>query len=236
MTRIRSLLCTLTCMAAPFLSAADANTLTAEEKAAGWKLLFDGKSTTGWRGYKQKTFPAKGWKAEEGVLQKVAGERGGDIITEKTFSDYEFAWEWKLAPGGNNGVKYFVTEDRPGAPGHEYQMIDDGKHADAKGAGTHLTAAFYDVLPAAADKPLKPAGEWNQSRLVVRGKHIEHWLNGKKVVEYELGSDVVKAGLAKSKFKNAKGFGDKIAGHLMLTDHGDGCGFRNLKLRELQAK
>ncbi len=217
------------------LFAAD-NELTAEEKAAGWKLLFDGKSATGWRAYKQKTFPAKGWKIEAGVLQKVAGERGGDIVTEQSFDNYEFAWEWKLAPGGNNGVKYLVTEERAGAPGHEYQMIDDGKHPDAKGTGTHLTAAFYDVLPTVANKPIKPAGEWNQSRLLIRGNHIEHWLNGQKVVEYELGSDVVKAALAKSKFKNAKGFGDKIKGHLMLTDHGDGCAFRNLKLRELSAK
>jgi hypothetical protein len=217
------------------LFAAD-NELAATEKADGWKLLFDGKTAAGWRGYKQKTFPAKGWKIENGVLQKIAGERGGDIVTEKTFGDYEFAWEWKLAPGGNNGVKYLVTEDRAGAPGHEYQMIDDGKHPDAKGAGTHLTAAFYDVLPTAANKPLKPAGDWNQSRLIVRGNHIEHWLNGQKVLEYELGSEVVKAALAKSKFKNAKGFGDKISGHIMLTDHGDGCAFRNLKLRELAAK
>jgi len=230
---------TLALLAAAFFTAtgfAADNELTADEKTAGWKLLFDGKSAAGWRGYKQKTVPAKGWKVENGVLEKIVGERGGDIVTEQTFLDFEFAWEWKLAPGGNNGVKYLVTEERAGAPGHEYQMIDDGKHPDAKGAGTHLTAAFYDVLPTIENKPIKPAGEWNQSRLIVRGNHVEHWLNGKKVVEYELGSDVVKAALAKSKFKNAKGFGDKIKGHLMLTDHGDGCAFRNLKLRELPAK
>ncbi len=218
------------------LFAAEHNTLTEAESKAGWRLLFDGKSTAGWRGYRQKDFPAKGWRVEAGELRKVAGERGGDVVTQKPHADFEFAWDWKLAPGGNNGVKYLVTEDRPGAPGHEYQMIDDGKHADAKGAGTHLTAAFYDVLPAATEKSLKPAGEWNQSRILVRGPHIEHWLNGRKVLEYELGSDAVKAGLAKSKFKTAKGFGDKISGHLMLTDHGDGCSFRNLKIRALEPR
>jgi hypothetical protein len=136
-----------------------------------------------------------------------------------------------VAPGGNSGVKYFVTEERPKSPGHEYQMIDDPVYP-GKLTPQQLTAAFYDVLPTAADKPLRPAGEWNTSRIVVRGNLVEHWLNGRNVLTYELGSAAVKAGLANSKFKGEPGFGEKIAGHIMLTYHQDECWFRNLKIRE----
>ena len=217
-------------------AAAELNHLTAEEKAAGWKLIFDGRTTTGWRGYKKQAMPDKGWKVEDGLLKKVAGERGGDIVTEQTFHDFEFAWEWKVAPAGNNGVKYLVTEERAGAPGHEYQLIDDLGHPDGKLGAKRQTAAFYDVLPPSKDKKLNPPGEWNASRILIQGNHVEHWLNGAKVLEYELGSDAVKSGLAASKFKNAPKFGDKIVGRLMLTDHGDECFFRNLKTREISAK
>ena len=217
-------------------AAAELNQLTPDEKAAGWKLIFDGRTTTGWRAYKKTAMPDKGWKVEDGLLKKVAGQKGGDIVTERTFHDFEFAWEWKVAPGGNNGVKYFVTEERAGAPGHEYQMIDDLGHPDGKLGAKRQTASFYDVLPPSAEKKLNPPGEWNASRIVVRGNHVEHWLNGAKALEYELGSDAVKAGVAASKFKNAPKFGDKIDGHLMLTDHADECFFRNLKVRELSAK
>jgi len=128
-------------------------------------------------------------------------------------------------------VKYFVTEERPQSPGHEYQMIDDVGYPGGL-TPQQLTAAFYDVLPAAADKPLRPTGEWNASRLVVRGTRIEHWLNGRNVLTYDLGSDAVKAGLAKSKFKGHPGFGEKADGHIMLTYHQDECSYRNLKIRE----
>jgi hypothetical protein len=128
-----------------------------------------------------------------------------------------------------------VTEERTKSPGPEYQMIDDAGHPDAlRGGGLHQTAAFYDVLPPAADKPIKPAGEWNQSKIVVRGKKVEHWLNGKNVLTYSLDSDEVKAGIAKSKFSKDAGFGDKIVGHIMLTYHSDDCWFRNIKIRELK--
>jgi hypothetical protein len=221
-------------LAAPCLPAAE-NTLTADEQAAGWRLLFDGKSFAGWRGYRQNAMPAQGWRVNDGQIEKVGGVRGGDLITVERFGDFEFAWEWRLGPGGNNGVKYFVTEERPGAPGHEYQMIDDAGHADAARGATRTTAAFYDVLAPAADKPRQPAGAWNASRLVVRGARVEHWLNGVKVLEYELGGEAVKAGLAASKFRDQPRFGEKIRGHLMLTDHADACWFRNLKVRALPA-
>ena len=216
--------------------ASEPNQLTDAEKQTGWKLLFDGKTTKGWRGYTQTAMPAKGWRVEDGTLKKVGGERGGDIITVEKFNDFDLTWEWRIGPGGNNGLKYLVTEDRPSAPGQEYQLIDDMKNADAKVGPHRATSSFYDVLPPSDDKPLRPAGEWNQSRILIQGNHVEHWLNEKKVLEYELGSDAVKAAVAKSKFKNASGFGEKITGHIMLTDHGDECSFRNIKIRVLSAK
>lgn len=224
-------------LATQTLHAADSvNALSADEKAQGWRLLFDGTSLNGWHLYAKKGPPEAGWKAEGGLLKKVAKQRGGDIVTDQTFGDFDLRWEWRVAAGGNNGVKYLVTEQRTSAPGHEYQMIDDAGHPDGKLGAKRQTAAFYDVLPPAADKPLKPVGEWNSSRILVQGNHVEHWLNGKKVLEYELGSDAVKAAVAASKFKNSAGFGTKISGHIMLTDHQDECWFRNLKLRELPAR
>ncbi len=218
-------------LAASSVRAAD-NELTAAEKKAGWQLLFDGKTLNGWRTYKNK--PAGGWEVVDGTLHAIAKVKGAELITEKKFNDYEFSWEWKVPPAGNNGVKYFVTEDRPKSPGHEYQMLDDAGHPDGKVGPHRQTAAFYDVVPPAADKPLRKPGEWNQSKIVVRGNTVEHWLNGKNVLTYELGSAVVKEGLAKSKFKSDAGFGDKIAGHIMLTYHQDDCWYRNIKIRELK--
>jgi hypothetical protein len=208
------------------------NTLTAAEKAAGWQLLFDGRSLDAWRGYRRETLPEAGWEIKDGALRTVAKVKGAELITRKTFNDFEFSWEWRVAPGGNNGVKYLVTEERPQSPGHEYQMIDDAGYPGKLGPN-HMTADFYDVLPAAAGKPIRPAGEWNESRIVVRGARVEHWLNGKNVLSYELGSAAVKAGVEKSKFKGHPGFGDKIAGHIMLTYHQDECWYRNLKVREI---
>ena len=227
----------LSLAAALALPALAQNTLTAEEQSAGWTLLFDGHSLKGWRAYgKPGTGPegiGAGWKIADGLLQKQAGVKGGDIITDKQYTDFELAWEWRLAKGANNGVKYLVTEARPGAPGYEYQMIDDESdkwknlHAKAK------TASFYEVLPPAVDKPLKPAGEWNASRILVKGTHVEHWLNGAKVLDYELGSEAVKAGVADSKFKKYPDFGSKLTGHIMLTDHTDEAWYRNVKIREV---
>ncbi len=220
------------CLVAPAL-AAD-NQLTAAEKSAGWKLLFDGATFNGWRGYKAKTMPEAGWEIKNGELRTVAKVKGKEIITEQKFTDYELSWEWRVGEGGNNGIKYFVTEERSGAPGHEYQMIDDQKHPDGKMGRHRQTASFYDVLPPAADTPSRPGGQWNTSRILVRGNHVEHWLNGKQVLVYELGSEEVKAGLAKSKFKGYPDFGTKITGHIMLTYHNDECAYRNIKLRELK--
>ena len=214
-------------------SAAD-NQLTAAEKSAGWELLFDGKSFNGWRPYGKKDAAVTGWEVVDGTMHAIAKVKGDQIITLKKYNDFEFSWEWKVPPAGNNGVKYFVTEARPKSPGHEYQMLDDAGHPDGKIGPHRQTAAFYDVLPPAADKPQRAPGMWNQSKIVVRGKTVEHWLNGKNVLTYELGSEAVKAGIAKSKFKNDAGFGDKIAGHILLTYHSDDCWYRNIKIRELK--
>ena len=211
------------------------NQLTAAEKSAGWQLLFDGKTLNGWRTYGAKTPPSAAWEVKDGTLRTVAKMTGrNDIITEQKFDDFELSWEWRMSKAGNNGIKYFVTEARTKSPGHEYQMLDDLGHPDSKIGAHRQTASFYDVLAPAADKPLKPVGEWNTSRIVVKGMTVEHWLNGKNVLTYTLGSPEVKAGLAKSKFAKDAGFGDKISGHIMLTYHSDECWFRNIKIRPLK--
>ena len=222
---------------APMLSAAPVNQLTEKEKAAGWKLLFDGKTTQGWRMFKQQSFPDKGWVAEDGWLHclgKGGGNKGGgEIITDAQFNDLELQWEWKLAAAGNSGVKYFVIESRQEALGHEYQMIDDERAPGVdKGNRKQLTASFYAVL-APANPPIKPPGEVNSSRILVKGNHVEHWLNGTKVLEYECGSETVKAAVAASKFKDKAGFGDKVKGHILLQDHNSEVWFRNVRIREL---
>jgi hypothetical protein len=224
--------------AASALSAAPANQLTDKEKTAGWKLLFDGKTTQGWHTFKTQSFPEKGWVVEDGWLHclgKGGGNKGGgEIISDAEFGDFELQWEWKLAAAGNSGVKYFILESRKEALGHEYQMIDDERTPDAaRAGGKHLTATFYDVLATTTKPTVKPPGEINSSRILIKGNHVEHWLNGVKVLRYECGSEEVKAAVAASKFKTTTGFGDKVRGHLLLQDHNSEVWFRNVRIREL---
>lgn len=211
---------------------AGANELTEAERAAGWRLLFDGRSTAGWRGFQKATFPAKGWIVEDGCLKHVANGGGGDIITDATFGDFELVWEWRLAPGANSGVKYFITEARGEAIGHEYQLLARVNPVAVDPPGKHVTAGFYDVLPTRIPIKLRPAGEFNESRIRVRGSRVEHWLNGELTLAYEPGGPEVKTAVAASKFKNVPGFGEKLRGHILLQDHGGEAWFRNLKLRE----
>jgi hypothetical protein len=216
------------------------NQLTPAEKKAGWRLLFDGRTTAGWRGFKKADFPAERWVVKDGALahvRSVAGEDhgGADIVTADTFSEFDLRFDWRISAAGNGGLKYFVTEEREGPIAHEYQVLDDAGHPDGKVGPHRQTASFYDVLPPAAGKPLHPVGAWNESRVLVRGTHVEHWLNGSKVLEYELGSPEVQAAIAKSKFKDVAGFGTRLDGRILLQDHGDEVAFRNLKILDLRS-
>ncbi|MCX6630441.1 MAG: DUF1080 domain-containing protein [Candidatus Solibacter sp.] len=226
------------------------NRLTEQEKAAGWRLLWDGKTTDGWRSAKAEVFPASGWVIKDGVLT-VLGKRGqeaagpGDIITRERFSDFELVADFKLTPGANSGIKYFVqlnldpvtgagAKTATGSPiGCEFQILDDVRHPDAKLGrdGNRTLGSLYDLIPAAADKAPNPIGEWNTARIVVRGSHVEHWLNGAKVLEYDRGSQNFRAVVAQSKFKSIPGFSDWRDGHILLQEHGNEVSFRNLKLR-----
>ena len=199
-------------------------------------MLFDGKSTQGWRTFKKQSFPDKGWVVEDGWLHclgKGGNKGGGDIITDAEFGDFDLEWDWKQASGGNSGVKYFVLETRSTVLGHEYQMIDDEQNKDAGLAeGRRVTASFYDVLKPTVPAPTKKPGEINHSRILVKGNHVEHWLNGVKVLEYESGSEAVKAAIAESKFKDVPGFENSVKGHILLQDHNSDVWFRNIKIRE----
>ena len=220
------------------------NTLSAAEKAAGWKLLFDGKTTNGWRGFHADAFPAQGWVVEDGAIKRVATVKtpgaGGDIITAGEYGNFELALDWKLTAGGNSGLKYLIVEPTGGkgrsGVGYEMQILDDERHPDAKAGvdGNRTAGALYDLI-APSTHAARPIGEWNEARLVVKGRHVEHWLNGQRIVQFEIGSPEMKALIAKSKYKDIQGFGDATSGHILLQDHGDEVSFRNLKIRTLPA-
>lgn len=218
------------------------NTLTKEEKAAGWKLLFDGKTTQGWRGFHSQEMPSQAWLVEDGILKKVKAKQkygDGDVITNDQFENFELSLEWKLTEGANGGIKYLIVESLPptGKSGisFEYQILDDERHPDAKAGvdGNRTAGSLYDLIPAAKNKPVKPIGEWNQTRIIKRGNHVEHWLNGMKVLEFELGSPELEALIAKSKYKVNPEFGKARKGHILIQDHGDEVWYRNIKIREL---
>jgi len=214
-------------------AAEELNQLTPAQASAGWKLLFDGQTTAGWRGFKQPSFPTKGWVVEEGCLKHLPKGGGGDIVTVGQYKEFEFEADWRIGPTANSGIKYFILEERGSAIGHEYQIIDALGAEDAKLDAKQHTASFYDVLAPAVPPPQRPLDEFNHTRIVVRGNHVEHWLNGVKVLAYELGSDEVRAAVAKSKFRNVSGFGTLVLGHILLQDHGGEVWFRNLRIRPL---
>lgn len=223
------------------------NTLTGLEKQQGWRLLWDGHTTKGWRSAKGREFPKQGWEIQDGVLSVVEtggaeSRAGGDIVTEAVFAAFDLKLEFRLTPGANSGIKYYVdTELNKGegsAIGLEYQLLDDARHPDAKMGrdGNRTLASLYDLIPAATSKPAKPIGEWNEARIVSTGRHVEHWLNGAKVLEYERGSTEFRRLVALSKYKIWPAFGETPSGPILLQDHGNRVSFRNVKIRELKAE
>lgn len=228
-----------------------ANTLSDAEKAAGWRLLWDGQTATGWRAAKTESFPRRGWQMTNGVLTVLPSDGGestggGDIILQERFSEFELLVDFKITEGANSGIKYFVQPNlRPidkvtGKPtaigsaiGLEFQILDDARHPDAKLGknGNRTIGSLYDLIPAATAKKTHPIGEWNTARIVVTGKHVEHWLNGEKVLEYERGSEAYRKIVAGSKYKDIPEFGEWADGHILLQDHGNLVSFRNIKIR-----
>lgn len=202
--------------------------LTAAEPE--WQSLFDGKSLAGWTTPEGKA-PGDGWKVVDGTLH--LNGKGGNIVTAEEYESFELEWQWKIDRKGNNGIKYWVTKVAgKDWLGIEYQMIDDGVHADGKPGTSHATASIYDIKAAAADKPLLPAGEWNSSRVVIKDGKIQHFLNGKMVVEADTKAADWAQLIAASKFRNKLGFAPG-KGRVMLTDHLDPVWYKGIRIRRL---
>lgn len=210
------------------------NQLSRAERAAGWKLLFDGRTTGSWRAFRKSSFPTEGWMVEDGCLRSIAGHEGDDIITTDQYTDFELSVEWKPEPKANSGIMYRVAElhDATWQTGPEYQLLDDAGNqiqpTDPQSAG-----ALYDLYPPSADKIMKPAGEFNQSRIRLQNNHVQHWLNGVKVVECDIQGDDWTKRIAQSKFKDYDGFGVLPKGYIALQHHGSQVSFRNIKIRDL---
>lgn len=219
---------------------------------SGWVSLFDGTTLRGWRGLGSAGVPSAHWVVENGTIRKIPSGSvpvqadgqplvGGDLMTEGTWRDFELTWDWKVAPGANSGIKYNVSEELSvlldpthAAKGFEYQMLDDDRHPDGK-LPTHRAGALYDLVAPDASKQLRPVGEWNSSRIILVGNHGEHWLNGARVVSYDLGTPSMDSALTASKYHSWPWFADRRAGHIVLQDHGDEVWFRNIRIRALDA-
>jgi hypothetical protein len=229
----------------------DSNTLTDEEKAEGWILLFDGKSFEGWQGLGREGIPEGHWIIDNGTIKKVQSVDvplqedgqplvGGDLLTIQTFENFELFFEWKISQAGNSGIKYNVSEDMStsyppnhAALGFEYQILDDDGHPDAQVSNSHTAAALYDLI-APQNKNLKPVGKFNTARIIFQGNHGEHWINGVKVLEYDLETPQMNDLMAASKYKDITDFAKKRKGHIVLQDHTDSVWFRNIKIRIIE--
>ena len=220
-----------------------ANTIAEREKQDGWRLLWDGKTTEGWRGAKLDGFPQKGWVIENGILKVLKGTggesaNGGDIITSRLYKNFMLKVDFKITEGANSGIKYFVdptlNKGAGSAIGCEYQILDDLRHPDAKLGvnGNRTLGSLYDLIPAPKDKPFLP-GFFNTAMIVVKGNHVEHWLNGVKLLEYERNNQMWNALVAYSKYKDWPNFGNYEQGYILLQDHGDEVWFQNIKIKEL---
>lgn len=220
-----------------------ANTISDREAKDGWKLLWDGKTTNGWRGAKLDAFPEKGWVIEDGILKVLKGDggestNGGDIVTTRPYKNFMLKVDFKITKGANSGIKYFVdtnlNKGAGSAIGCEFQILDDKNHPDAKLGrdGNRTLGSLYDLIAAPADKPFRN-GFFNTAMVVVNGNHVEHWLNGVKIVEYERNNDEWNALVQTSKYKDWPNFGNAEEGLLLLQDHGDEVWFQNIKIKEL---
>jgi hypothetical protein len=217
------------------------NTLTDREVNEGWKLLFDGSTSAGWRGAHKDAFPEAGWVIENGCLKVLASggaesKGGGDIVTVDQYGNFDLSFEFMITEGANSGVKYFVTENYAttgSAIGLEYQILDDMRHPDAKMGrdGNRTVASLYDLIPA-ANKRFNGVGQWNAAHIVSDNGHVEHWLNGFKVLEYERGTEAYRQLVKESKYKDFPGFGEAEQGHILLQDHGNEVWFRSIKIRQ----
>lgn len=219
------------------------NSLTRKEKKDGWALLWDGKTTEGWRGAKLDAFPETGWVVEDGVLKVLAGNggestNGGDIITTRTYKDFILKVDFKITEGANSGIKYFVdptlNKGAGSAIGCEFQILDDLRHPDAKLGvkGNRTLGSLYDLIPAPEDKPFD-INSWNTATVKVEGSHVEHWLNGVKLLEYERNNQEWDALVAYSKYRDWPNFGNYEEGYILLQDHGNEVWFKNIKIKEL---
>ncbi len=221
------------------------NQLTKNEADQGWKMLWDGKTTEGWRGARLESFPDKGWKIEDGVLKVLSsgGEEsaaGGDIVTREKYGDFELMLDFKLTEGANSGIKYYVDSELNKGPGSsiglEYQLLDDDRHPDAKlgnHEGSRTVASLYDLIQADVNKPIKPIGEWNTAHIISKNNQVTHFLNGAKVLEYERKSDAYRTLVANSKYVTWPNFGELDSGQILLQDHGDHVSFKNIKIKPL---
>ncbi len=221
------------------------NQLTEEEKAEGYKLLWDGETTEGWRNAYAETFPEFGWIIKDGMLivEESGGgeaEHGGDIVTLDEYDNFDLTLAFKLTEGANSGIKYYVTEEQEGVKGSaiglEYQLLDDARHPDAKKGnheGSRTLASLYDLIKAEG-KEYFPPGNWNTARLVSTDSIVEHYLNGRKVLSYERGSENYKQLVSESKYKVWDDFGMADEGHILLQDHGNRVYFRDIKIKELE--
>jgi len=206
------------------------NVLSAEESAQGFRLLFDGVTTNGWRGFRRPTIP-DGWQVENGTLSRVAG--GGDIVTVGEYASFDLRLQWRISEGGNSGIMFHVTEDQPATyhSGPEMQVLDDSRHPDGRSRLTSAGANY--ALHPAPEGVVRPVGEWNDVRLIVNRAHVEHWLNGVKIVEYELWTPEWERLVQASKFAQWPSYGQSRTGHIALQDHGDRVWYRSIRIREL---
>lgn len=213
-------------------TAQEHNTLTKKERKAGWQLLWNGRDLSGWKSNSPNGDMNKGWKAVDGELVIMARSGAGDIITEKRYHDFELSVDFKITEGANSGIKYFIGEN--GSIGCEFQILDDENHPDAKMGfnGNRRLGSLYDLIPADG-WALVAKRDWNTARIVVHGNHVEHWLNGVKILEYDKNNDMWDTIVSHSKFAKVENFAGGDGGHILLQDHNDEVHYRNLKIREL---